>query len=68
MVVPNSPTFQKGEQVVVFVWTEPGGTHRVLGGSNGKHTVTIDPRSGRKTVEGKSVDEFLHNIESYIRR
>lgn len=67
MIVPHYPTFHQGEEVVVFVWTEPGGTHRVLGASEGKHTVRMDPATSRKMVQGKSLDEFLRNIDSYMR-
>ncbi len=67
MIVPQFPTFNQGEEVVVFVWTEPRGTHRVLGASEGKHTVRMDPTTGRKMVQGKPLDEFVRQIDSYLR-
>jgi hypothetical protein len=67
MIVPHFPTFHQGEEVVVFVWTEPGGTHRVLGASEGKRTVRMDAATGRKMVQGKSLDEFLRDIDAYMR-
>jgi hypothetical protein len=66
LTVPHSPQFYAGEEVILFIWTDPQGIHRVLGASQGKCSVRADPATGDKTVQGVPLEEFLRHIESHL--
>src|SRR5206468_2350168 len=50
MMSPDFPRFAPGEEVVLFVWVDPNGTRRVVGGRMGKFVVTSDAGINRKRV------------------
>jgi hypothetical protein len=66
MVVPHVPQFHIGEEVVVFVWTDPQGTHQVLGAAQGKYSVQIAPATGDKVVQGVPLAAFLQSIAAQV--
>ena len=71
MAVPEAATFERGEEVVVFLWTRSNGEHTVLGLFQGKLPVASDAK-GRKSVylppekrEGPKENVWL---EDFVRR
>jgi hypothetical protein len=52
--VPGLPTFQVGEEVIVFLVRDPDGEFEVLHGVHGKLTVQIDTQRGTAVVEDVS--------------
>ena len=78
MVVPESATFEVGEEALVFLWTRSNGEHSVLGLSQGKLPVEID-KDGRKFVQvppakGESfreqmrLEDFVERIDEILKR
>jgi hypothetical protein len=67
MIVPDFPQFHEGEEVVLFIWTDPHGTHQVLGASRGEHNVTVEPATGKKMVDGECLEEFLLRIRAQLK-
>ncbi len=51
MKVPSVPAFSAGDEVVLFVWTDPAGNHQAIGFEQGALVVRTDPQSGAKTVD-----------------
>jgi hypothetical protein len=43
---PGTPQFQPGDEVVLFVWTGPGGRHQVIGLTQGSFRAARDPKTG----------------------
>jgi hypothetical protein len=66
MIVPHFPRFHENEEVVLFVWTDLHGTHHVLGASQGKYNVELNPITGRRMIQGAPLEEFLRSIELKI--
>lgn len=56
--VSEMPTFQKGEEVVAFIWKHPSGMNLVTGGYQGKLKVHVDAETGRKTLKGRQVGKY----------
>lgn len=67
MIVPHFPQFYEGEEVILFVWTDPQRIHQVLGASQGEYSVRVDPTTGDETVQGAPLEEFLRHIELQIK-
>jgi len=73
MAVPEAATFERGEEVVVFLWTRSNGEHTVLGLFQGKLPVASDAK-GRKFVylppeKGKGPKEkvWLEDFVQHLR-
>src|SRR5262245_11962096 len=64
MTVPHVARFQRGEEVVVFVWRDPGGAYRVVGGAQGKYTVDRDPATGTKRVGQLPLATVIENLRA----
>ena len=64
--VPGAPTFQIGEEVILFVVLEAPGQYRVLGGKQGKFSIKTDPRSGQRVVEDLTGTRF--DFTPFLRR
>jgi hypothetical protein len=62
LTVPHAPTFAPGERALLFLWIDPGGAHRVVGGSHGKLPVTPDPSSGAPAVRGTPLADLLDDL------
>ena len=64
--VPGAPTFQIGEEVILFVVREAPGQYRVVGGKQGKFSIKTDPRSGQRVVEDLTGTRF--DLTPFLRR
>jgi hypothetical protein len=53
--VSEMPAFRKGEEVFAFIWKHPSGMNLVTGGYRGKMKVSVDPKTGKKTVSGRAL-------------
>lgn len=51
--VSEMPSFRKGEEVFAFIWKHPSGLNLVTGGYQGKMHITLDEKTGQKTLAGK---------------
>ena len=71
-VVPGAPEFKVGEELVLFIWTDPArGRHEAMGFDQGVFRVQRDAASGRKTLNhsqpmagGGQVVESAHLAEA----
>lgn len=66
MHVSTLPQLRGGEEVILFLWTDSHGRHRMLGASHERYDVELDPATGRKLVRGVPLDVFLRRITSHI--
>ena len=78
------PRFAVGEEAVLFVWTNPHGTHQVIGLTQGKFHVRRDSKTGRVELRqassnepmlepamhthGRSVEELAFTISAFRNR
>jgi hypothetical protein len=70
--VPGSPEFSSGEDVVLFLKRQRGGTFKIVGGKQGKFTAKIQPQSNNWVVEDfarrtESLDSFLDRLTSMVK-
>jgi hypothetical protein len=70
--VPGSPEFSSGEDVVLFLKRQRGGTFKIVGGKQGKFTAKIQPQSNNWVVEDfarrtESLDTFLDRLTSMVK-
>lgn len=54
--VSEMPTFQEGEEVLVFLWQHPSGKQLVTGAFQGKLTIKKNKETGESTVQGGVVE------------
>jgi hypothetical protein len=67
--VPGLPEFSSGEDVVLFLKRQRGGTFKVVGGKQGKFTAKTQPESNNWIVEDfarrtEGLDSFLDRLTS----
>jgi hypothetical protein len=62
VAVADAPRFEAGERALLFVWTDPRGVHRVLGGARGKLAVRTDPTTGELAVHGSPLRSLLADL------
>jgi hypothetical protein len=51
MKVSGVPAFEKGEEVVIFLWKNRDGDYLPLGLNQGKFRIETDPRTGERTAK-----------------
>jgi len=64
--VSEMPLFIEGEEVMVFIWTNPAGKNLVTGGYKGKMKIEKDSRTGKRMVETDEVTEENVEIENLV--
>jgi len=50
--VSDMPMFVDGEEMVLFLWQHPSGKNLVTGATQGKLTIEVDKKTGKKVVRG----------------
>jgi hypothetical protein len=70
--VPGLPEFSSGEDVVLFLKRQRGGTFKVVGGKQGKFTTKTQPESNNWIVEDfarrtENLDSFLDRLTRMVR-
>ena len=70
--VPGLPEFSSGEDVVLFLKRQRGGTFKVVGGKQGKFTAKTQPESNNWIVEDfarrtEGLDSFLDRLTSMVK-
>jgi hypothetical protein len=70
--VPGLPEFSSGEDVVLFLKRQRGGTFKIVGGKQGKFTAKTQPQSNNWVVEDfarrtESLDSFLDRLTSMVK-
>jgi len=50
--VTDMPAFLDGEEMVLFLWQHPSGKNLVTGAMQGKLTIQVDRKTGKKVVRG----------------
>jgi hypothetical protein len=70
--VPGLPEFSSGEDVVLFLKRQRGGTFKVVGGKQGKFTAKTQPESNNWIVEDfarrtENLDSFLDRLTRMVR-
>jgi hypothetical protein len=69
--VPGLPEFSSGEDVVLFLKRQRGGTFKIVGGKQGKFTAKSQPESNNWVVEDfarrtEGLDSFLSRLKNMI--
>src|SRR5919106_3062364 len=69
--VPGLPEFSSGEDVVLFLKRQRGGTFKIVGGKQGKFTAKTQPESNNWVVEDfarrtEGLDSFLSRLKNMI--
>jgi hypothetical protein len=57
--VSEMPAFQKDEEVFAFIWQHPSGMNLVTGGYQGKLRISVDAKTGRKTLERRQLEKMV---------
>jgi hypothetical protein len=70
--VPGLPKFSSGEDVVLFLKRQRGGTFKIVGGKQGKFIAKIQPESDNWIVEDfagrtEGLDSFLDRLTSMVK-
>lgn len=70
--VPGLPQFSAGEDVVLFLKRQGGGTFQIVGGRQGKFTAKTKPESNNWVVEDfahrtENLDSFLDRLTSMVK-
>jgi hypothetical protein len=70
--IPGLPEFSSGEDVVLFLKRQRGGTFKIVGGKQGKFTAKTQPQSNNWVVEDfarrtESLDSFLDRLTSMVK-
>jgi hypothetical protein len=70
--VPGLPEFSSGEDVVLFLKRQRGGTFKVVGGKQGKFIAKTQPESNNWIVEDfarrtEGLDSFLDRLTSAVK-
>jgi len=64
--VPHAARFEPGEEVLLFLSPDTTGM-RVLGGSVGRYTVTLDPATGERQISKQSLSQVLGRVRDASR-
>ena len=70
--VPGLPEFFSGEDVVLFLKRQRGGTFKIVGGKQGKFTAKTQPESNNWVVEDfarrtEALDSFLDRLTRMVK-
>jgi hypothetical protein len=70
--VPGLPEFSSGEDVILFLKRQRGGTFKIVGGKQGKFTAKTQPESNNWVVEDfsrrtEALDSFLDRLTSMVK-
>lgn len=63
--VSETPIFIEDEEVVAFICKSPKGRNLITGGYQGKMKIETDKKTGKKMVEGMSLDDMEEDTEGH---
>lgn len=66
-IYSETATFKSDEEVMLFGRKDAEGNFRVMGGNQGKFSITTDRATGKKVVgESRSLDDLRSQVQSYL--